>query len=105
LFTIPGVQSGTGIVAVPTTSFYGLEQVRSQLELVEALRGSCAGTMDDGRPLFYLTKRERAVSHINLETGESEKRNHWIIHLETAFDLSGVRPTLPAPDDEEPFGE
>lgn len=93
IFYIPQVP-GSGAVALPMTSFYGMQGIRQQLELMAYARGRISG-LQDGKPLFYLTKQLEEVSMINRETGKAERKAHWIVKLEADVEMAKL---LDAPD-------
>lgn len=86
IFYIPGVP-GSGAIALPMTSFYGMQGIRQQLELMLYARGRISG-LQDGKPLFYLTKQREEVSMINRETGKAERKPHWIVKLEADVEMA-----------------
>lgn len=88
LFYIPGIP-GSSAIALPTTSFYGMEQMREQMQMVAFIRGRISGT-EGGQPVFYLTKREDEVAMLDPETGEPRRVRQWITHLETNIDVSSL---------------
>lgn len=62
-FYVPGIQ-GTGLMRLPTRSFYALDAALSELALVRARRGSVAGLID-GKPFFYISKQRQEVSWLS----------------------------------------
>lgn len=101
IFYIPGVP-GSGAINLPLTSFYGMNGIRQQLELMLFVRGRIAGLQEGGKPLFYVTKRLEEVSRLNLETKKPEKAKHWIVCVEADIEMTKLMapeslPTLAAP--------
>jgi hypothetical protein len=89
LFYVPGIP-GTGAIELTTTSFYGLEQARQAMAMVYHLRGGrIAGTID-GRPVFWLTKRQEQISMIDPQTGRPKRVSQWLPHLEADLDMGRV---------------
>ena len=86
-----------GAIKMPTTSFYALNGMRGQLEMMLAVKGRIAGLFD-GRPLFYLAKRREEVSMFDTEKGERARTQQWITVLETVADMSLL---LTAPEEED----
>lgn len=100
LFYVPGIP-GTSAIELPTRSFYSMQQARQKLEMVAYLRGGkISGTLD-GKPIFYLTKKQHEVSMIDDE-GKTKKVKQWLIELEAdidmtrMFQMSESRPLLEA---------
>lgn len=59
-FYVPGIV-GSGLLRVPTRSFYSISEALTQMRLVRQLRGSIAGLVD-GKPFFHLSRELREVS-------------------------------------------
>lgn len=89
LFYIPGIP-GSSAIELPTTSFYSMQQARSQLELVAHLRGGRLSGTIDGKPVFYITKKQREVSMIDPATGKATKKKQWLIEMEADIDMTRV---------------
>jgi hypothetical protein len=87
LCLIPGVP-GSAAISVSTTSFYALAQMRTTMEMVALIRGGRISGLLDGKPLFYLTKRQDEVSMLDPETGKARRVKQWIVHLESTIDVS-----------------
>lgn len=87
LFYIPNIP-GASLIELGTTSFYSLSQMRATLELVYRVRhGRTAGTFN-GKPIFYLTKREEQVTQI--ENGKPVKRTQYLVRLEADVQMDQV---------------
>ena len=97
IFYIPHVP-GAGALELPMTSFYGLQGIRQQLELMAYLRGRISGTYQ-GQPMFYLTKRQEDVSMLDLNTGKPKRVKQWITIIEGAVDMTAM---LTAPEEDDP---
>lgn len=95
LVYIPGIP-GTGAIEIPMTSFYALQGIRQQLELMLYLRGRIAG-LYAGKPMFYIAKRQDEVSMIDPETAKPKKVRQWITTLIGTADMTAV---LTAPEDD-----
>lgn len=89
LFYVPGVP-GSSAIELPTTSFYAMQQMRQQLEMVAFLRGGKISGTVDGRPIFYLAKKKAEVSMIDPETGQAKKVHQWIVSMEADIDMTRV---------------
>lgn len=87
LFYVPAIP-GTSLIELPTTSFYSLQQVRQQLDIVKAVRGKIWGT-HHGAPLFYLTKQLREVSMLD-EQGKPKRVKQHIVVLESDIDMTTI---------------
>lgn len=98
IFYIPGI-IGAGAFELPMTSFYGLQGIRQQLELMAYARGRISGTYN-GQPMFYLLKRQEEVAMLDLESGEPKRVKQWIPTIEGAIDMTKML-TAPEADDEE----
>lgn len=86
LFYVPGI-AGSSVLALPTTSYYSLEQVRQQLEMVAYISGGRISGTVHGQPVFYLTKAQRDISHIDPDTGKAKKVKQWLIEVEANLDM------------------
>jgi len=95
IFYIPGI-SGSGAISLPLTSFYGMNGIRQQLELMLFVRGRIAGLQDGSKPLFYVTKRLEEVSRLNLETKKPEKAKQWIVCVEADIEMTKLMAPEPA---------
>lgn len=99
LFYVPGLP-GTSALTLPMTSFYAMQGIRQQLELMTYIRGRISGT-NNGEPMFAIAKRLEEVSMIDPETGLSKRVKQWITVLEGRADMTRL---LDAPEEEEPAG-
>ena len=109
LFYVPGVP-GSSAIQMPSTSFYSLSQWRQQMEMVGLIRGRISGTGPNGKPIFYLTKRQEEVSMIDPDTGAPKRVKQYLVHLETDIDMSRVyrpddAPALTGPEAASLLGE
>ncbi|MBX9609726.1 MAG: hypothetical protein K2Y51_26185 [Gammaproteobacteria bacterium] len=95
IFYIPQIP-GAGAIELPMTSFYGLQGIRQQLELMTYVRGRISGT-HNGQPMFWLTKRQEEVSMLDLEQGIPKRVTQWITTLEGAVDMTAL---LTAPEED-----
>ena len=86
LFYVPGAP-GSSAIALATTSFYSLQQMRQQMEMVAFIRGGKISGVLNGKPLFYLTKKYEDVSMLD-ENGQAKKVKQWLIHLEANIDMT-----------------
>ncbi len=91
VFYVPGVRVA-GAIELPTTSFYSLEAIHEQLELMMHARGRITGTVN-GQPMFYVTKRYDEVSMLDLESGEPKRVKQWLVALEGAVDMTNLLPS------------
>lgn len=91
-FCIPGVPGG--MLWMPTTSFYGLDQMRSQMLTMLHTRGRMTSRANEP-PMFYLTKREAEVSNLDLKTGERKRVKQLLPWLELGVDFTQL---LEAPE-------
>ena len=88
MFYIPGVP-GSSAIEMPTTSLYGMQQLRQQMEMVAFLRGGkISGTLD-GKPFFRLTKKLTEVSRID-DQGKPTKVKQWLPFLEADLPMDKV---------------
>jgi hypothetical protein len=86
LFYVPGVP-GTAAISLPTTSFYSMQQARQKMEMVAFVTGGkIAGTFN-GKPIFWVTKRQSEVSMLDPKTGEPKRVKQWLIELEADIDM------------------
>lgn len=81
---LPGIP-GASCVSVPSTSFYSMQGMRQQMEMVLSIRGRISGT-EGGKPVFWLTKVQEEVSMI--ENGQPKRVKQWIVKLEANLDMS-----------------
>ena len=89
LFYVTGVP-GSGAIELSTNSFYAMQQFRQQMEMISFLRGGkISGTMD-GKPIFWITKRQDEVAMLDPETGAPKKVKQWIIRLDADLDMTRV---------------
>lgn len=89
LFYIPGIP-GSGAIELPTTSFYAMQQARQKMEMVSYIRnGRISGTVE-GKPIFYITKKQQEVPMIDPATGETKRVNQYIVTLEAEIDMGRV---------------
>lgn len=95
IFYIPGV-TGAGAIQLPLTSYYGLDGIRRQLELMKFACGRFSGLKPDGTPLFYLTKRYEEVPKFNRETGKTERVPQYIVRLEADVEMAKLFMPPPA---------
>ena len=117
IFYIPGIP-GASAIAMSTTSFYSMQGIRRELELMMYVRGRISGKVN-GQPMFWLTKRQEEVSMLDLEKGEPKRVKQWITVLEANVDMTnlltaaeedtdqtdaieGATRVLEGPDDDEP---
>jgi len=88
-FYVYGIPGGSAI-ALPHRSYYTLEWSRETLERVYKLfNGKISGLFDD-KPIFYVTKRLDEISMLDRTTGKPKKVRQWLIHLESAIDMTRV---------------
>ena len=100
LFYMPGVP-GTSVIEVPTNSFYAMNAARNQLELVSFTRGGKISGLHNGNPIFWITKKEHDVSHIDNE-GKVKKVAQWLIEIEADIDMTKL---LRGPDEDDSGAE
>ena len=96
LFFIPGV-IGAKTIELPMTSFYSMQGIRQQLEMMLAIRGRISGTIN-GKPLFTVTKKQEEVSMIDPETGEAKRVKQWITMLEANIEMTKLFAANEDPD-------
>lgn len=96
LFYVPGIP-GSSAVELPTTSFYSLQQMRQQQEMVAFLRGGRLSGTIDGRPVFWLTKRQDEVSMIDPETGKAKRVKQYMTYLEADLPMDRLFAAQEAP--------
>lgn len=88
MFYIPGIP-GSSLIELETTSFYSLQQMRGQLELVSAIRhGRLSGT-HQGKPIFYLSKVEDDVVMLD-DKGQPTKKRQFLVNLEADIEMVDV---------------
>ena len=87
VFYVPGI-SGSSAIQLPTTSFYSLSQWRQQMEMVGFLRGRLSGLGQDGKPVFWLSKKQQEISMIDPETGRPKRVTQFLVNLEADIDMS-----------------
>jgi len=102
LFYIPGIP-GTSAIELPTTSFYALKQWRQVMEIVAFLRGGRISGLDNGKPIFWMTKKEKVVSMLD-DAGQPKKVSQWIPELESTITMAGDMPALTHDDDADDHG-
>lgn len=95
IFYIPGV-SGASALELPMTSFYSMQGIRQQLELMLFTHGRISGTLN-GKPLFWVAKRHDDVSMIDPETGKAKKVKQWITVLEADIEMPKLIGALEPP--------
>lgn len=100
LFYMPGVP-GTSVIELPTNSFYAMNAARNQLELVSFTRGGKISGLHNGKPIFWITKKEHDVSHIDNE-GTVKKVSQWLIEIEADIDMTKL---LRGPDEDDSGAE
>jgi hypothetical protein len=82
VFYIKGIPGGSAF-EMPMTSFYGMQGIRQQMELILHTHGRLAGIT------FYLTKQQQEVSRLDLENGgKAMKTSQWITTLEAEVDMA-----------------
>lgn len=86
LFFIPGVV-GAKAIELPMTSFYAMQGMRQQLEMMISIRGRIAGTIG-GKPLFFVAKKLEEVSMIDPEDGKAKRVKQWITVLEANIEMT-----------------
>lgn len=89
LFYVAGVH-GSGAVELSTNSFYAMQQFRQQMEMISFLRGGKLSGTIDGKPIFWITKRQDEVAMLDPATGAPKKVKQWIIHLDADIDMMRV---------------
>ena len=89
LFYIQGIP-GSSAIELPTTSFYSMQQARQKLEMVSFITGGrISGTLN-GKPIFYITKKQEEVSMLDPETGKPKKVKQWLIGIEADIDMTKI---------------
>ncbi len=88
IFYIPSIP-GASAIEMPTTSLYGMQQLRQQMEMVAFLRGGKVSGTVDGKPIFWLTKKHEEVSRIG-DDGRPMKVKQWLPHLEADLPMEKV---------------
>lgn len=96
IFYVPKIP-GAGAIALPTTSYYGMDGIHSQLSLMMSARGRISGTWN-GEPMFWLTKVLDEVSMLDPKTGEPKRVKQWITVLEGRLDMTKL---LASPENED----
>jgi hypothetical protein len=81
IFYIKGVP-GASAIELPMTSFYSMQGIRQQLELILHTHGRLTGIV------FYLAKRHEEVSMLDLESGKPKRVGQWITVLEADVDMT-----------------
>lgn len=89
LFYIPGIPGGAAI-SLPLGSFYAMEQARETMSMVSYLRGGRISGTHQGKPIFYITKKQQDVSMLDRQTGLPKRVPHWIVTLEADIDMLQV---------------
>ena len=89
LFFIPGIP-GSSAISLATNSIYSMQQARQTLEMVAFLRGGRISGTQDGKPIFYVTKKLEEVSMLDPETGQPKKAKQWLIKLEADIAMDRV---------------
>jgi hypothetical protein len=89
LFFIPGIP-GSSAISLATNSIYSMQQARQTLEMVAFLRGGRISGTQDGKPIFYVTKKSEEVSMLDPETGQPKKAKQWLIKLEADIAMDRV---------------
>lgn len=90
IFYIPGVPGGSAF-ELPMTSFYAMQGIRQQLELILHTHGRLTGVV------FHLTKRQEEVSMLDLKEGKPKKVKQWITVLEAEVDMARLLTQADAP--------
>jgi hypothetical protein len=88
LFIVPGIPS-INLIALPTRSFYSMDDIRRKLAHVAAMRGGRISGYLMGAQTFWLTKIYKDVARIDDE-GNATKGPQWLINLEADVDLGGL---------------
>jgi len=88
IFYIPGL-AGLGAVELPTKSFYSLDPARTKFEIVAYLRGGKISGTVNGKPIFYITKKQQEVVMLD-DQGKPKKVKQWLIVLEADIDMTRV---------------
>lgn len=88
IFFIPGVPS-INAVALPTNSFYSMNNIRNKLEMVGFMRGGRISGYLHGNQTFWITKKLHEVARIDDE-GKPTRVQQWLIELEANIDVSGL---------------
>jgi hypothetical protein len=81
IFHIKGIP-GASAIELPMTSFYAMQGIRQQLELILHTHGRLKGIT------FYLAKRQEQVSMLDLESGKPKRVSQWITVLEADVDMT-----------------
>lgn len=88
IFFIPGIPS-INAVALPTNSFYSMNNIRQKLEMVGFMRGGRISGYLHGNQTFWITKKLHEVARID-EDGKPTRVQQWLIELEANIDVSGL---------------
>ena len=88
IFFIPGIPS-INAVALPTTSFYSMNNIRQKLQMVGFMRGGRISGYLHGNQTFWITKKLHEVARIDDE-GKPTRVSQWLIDLEANIDVSGL---------------
>ena len=88
IFYIPGIPS-INVVALPTTSFYSMNNIRHKLEMVGFMRGGRISGYLHSNETFWITKKLYEVARID-EEGKPTRVQQWLIELEANIDVSGL---------------
>jgi len=87
IFFIPGLH-GAKAVDLPTNSIYSLMEARQQLEMVSFITGGKISGTHNGKALFYISKKEKAVSMIDPKTGKPKRVKQFLISLDANIDMT-----------------
>ena len=66
IYAVPGAPGGH-YIGTPINSWYSADQILRTLDRIAGIRGDVgiAGAREDGRPLFWLTKRQSVIGRID----------------------------------------
>jgi len=89
LFYVPGVPS---LLQMHTGSFNGLDQMRTEMEIVAGIFQRYTGAphlsgLIDGAPFFHLSKSQINTNPVDRDTGRDQRTKQWIPVLEADTDL------------------
>lgn len=87
VFFVPGIP-GTGAIEIPTNSFYAMNNARQKLEMVAFMRGGRISGLNNGKPIFWITKKQHELSTVDPETGRPKKVKQWLIEIDADLDVS-----------------